>query len=302
MALTLHDLLPLLKSLSDDPAARRSLAELSALSGTSESTFQRAFSRLVGESPKQFKKRLQLELAAVQLLSTSARVIDVALDAGFESHEGFTRAFTQHFKKSPKGFRQQAAAAGLHNDPLFASLISLTGPCVGLFRQPLTPSACSPKENKMNYDITQQGIGALTFLHGRADCTHAEVATELGKLLPAAFAHAVGNNIAMMGPPVTLYPHWGPGMVTLHAGVPVGEGATAGDGLFVDTYPAGKAAVTIHTGPYDGLGDAHAALEQYLSAEGLKKGGPGREVYLTDPGEVPDPAQWKTQVIWPIAD
>jgi len=50
--------------------------------------------------------------------------------------------------------------------------------------------------------------------------------------------------------------------------------------------PATDAAVTLHTGSYDGLGDAHAAVEQFLDAKGLKADAPLREVYLTDPVEV----------------
>ena len=57
--------------------------------------------------------------------------------------------------------------------------------------------------------------------------------------------------------------------------------------------------MTVHTGSYDGLGDAHAALEQFLGAEGAQASGPAREIYLTDPGEVPNPDDWKTQVIRP---
>ena len=56
----------------------------------------------------------------------------------------------------------------------------------------------------------------------------------------------------------------------------------------------------MHTGPYDGLGEAHAAVEQFLAEEKLQKAGAPREIYVTDPGEVPDPKDWKTQVIWPV--
>lgn len=41
-------------------------------------------------------------------------------------------------------------------------------------------------------------------------------------------------------------------------------------------------------------------MEQFLAAHGLEKAGPPREIYVTDPGEVPDPAQWKTQLVWPV--
>ena len=98
---------------------------------------------------------------------------------------------------------------------------------------------------------------------------------------------------------MAIYQEWGPGMVTLHAGLPVAS-ATPSDDIYVETLTACQAAVTIHSGSYDGLGEAHAAVEQYLAEHELDKAGPPREIYLTDPGEVPDPKDWKTQIIWPV--
>ncbi|MFN5728868.1 MAG: helix-turn-helix domain-containing protein, partial [Pseudanabaena sp.] len=34
-------------------------------------------------------------------------MIEIALDAGYDSHEGFTRAFRQYFGVSPSEFRGQ---------------------------------------------------------------------------------------------------------------------------------------------------------------------------------------------------
>jgi effector-binding domain-containing protein len=110
----------------------------------------------------------------------------------------------------------------------------------------------------------------------------------------------MNNGIEFRSPPTTIYQEWGPGMVTLHVGMLVAA-AIPSDDIYVETLPAREAAVTIHTGPYDGLGDAHAAVEQYIAEHNLEKAAPAREVYLTDPGEVPDPKDWKTQIIWPVA-
>ena len=55
-----------------------------------------------------------------------------------------------------------------------------------------------------------------------------------------------------------------------------------------------------HTGPYEKLADAHKALMGYAQANKLEqKGGPW-EVYWTDPGMVPDPAKWRTQLFLPV--
>ena len=129
----------------------------------------------------------------------------------------------------------------------------------------------------------------------------AEIAKALGEMLPAVFGYATAHAIAMAGPPFARYVQWGPGMVTIEAGLPVAEGAEGEGDIEVGVWEAGPAAVTMHTGPYDALHEAHAALETYLHEQGLQAGGAPREIYVTDPGEVPNPADWKTLVVWPIA-
>jgi AraC family transcriptional regulator len=291
----LEDLLPTLAKLASRRAQRRSLAELAREAGSSASTFQRAFARIVGESPKQYTRRLQLESAALALVASSASVLDVALDAGFESHEGFTRVFSSHFGVSPREFRQRYAHLAF--DERTKSFIAHVGPCAGLFRAPLQPS--NHPEDRMNYDITRQSIPESVFLYKKGRCSHADIAKTLAGIFGSVFGYAMKSGLPLRSPPTTIYEEWGPGMVTLHAGMMVAS-ATPPDEMSVATLPACDAAVTIHTGSYDGLGDAHAAVEQYLAQHELTKAGPPREVYLTDPGEVPDPRQWKTQIVWPI--
>jgi AraC family transcriptional regulator len=56
----------------------------------------------------------------------------------------------------------------------------------------------------------------------------------------------------------------------------------------------------VHAGPYDTLQEAYAALETWMESEGLPPAGPPWESYITDPGEHPDPKDWKTEVSWPV--
>jgi AraC family transcriptional regulator len=192
----------------------------------------------------------------------------------------------------PKDFRQRNAH--LAADDTNAALIHRIGPCIGLFRASL-----ESQEPTMSYDITRQAIPQTTFLYKKARCSHADIAKTLGQLLGPVFQYAMTNGIELRSPPTTLYVEWGPGMVTIHAGMMVAA-ANPPDGMFVETLPACEAAVTIHTGPYEGLRAAHAAVDEWIATQGLEKAGAPREVYLTDPGEVPDPKQWKTQLVWPV--
>lgn len=85
------------------------LEELAANAGMSFWHFLRLFRTTVGETPKEYIRRRRLTLAAYALLETQRSVLDIALAAGFESNEAFSRAFKLQFDTSPRDFR----AAGL---------------------------------------------------------------------------------------------------------------------------------------------------------------------------------------------
>ncbi len=67
--------------------------------------FHRVFKALVGEGVHEYVRRLRLEAAAVTLKTTEHPIIQIALGAGYETHEAFTRAFRQMFGVSPSQFR-----------------------------------------------------------------------------------------------------------------------------------------------------------------------------------------------------
>ena len=94
-----------------------SLYALSRISGYSPWHTSRLFTKLTGVSPIEYIRSLRLSRAAVQLNMGSSKVIDVALDFAFDSHEGFTRAFTQKFGLSPKDYRKSPRPIPLFMPP-----------------------------------------------------------------------------------------------------------------------------------------------------------------------------------------
>src|SRR5689334_23894861 len=83
--------------------------------------FHRVFRGMVGETPTELGRRLRLERAAWRLLHTDQPVTVLAFDAGYETHEAFSRAFRTSYAESPSTFRrrrhariQLAAPCGVH--------------------------------------------------------------------------------------------------------------------------------------------------------------------------------------------
>lgn len=85
---------------------RISLYMLSRIAGYSPWHISKLFKQFTGVSPFEYISSLRLSRAAVSLGMNSKKIIDVALDFAFGSHEGFTRAFTEMFGVSPKNYRQ----------------------------------------------------------------------------------------------------------------------------------------------------------------------------------------------------
>ena len=65
----------------------------------------RIVSSVAGEPPNRFRRRVLLERAAYRLLTTELPILEVAVEAGYGSHEAFTRAFTRAYGASPGAWR-----------------------------------------------------------------------------------------------------------------------------------------------------------------------------------------------------
>jgi DNA-binding transcriptional MerR regulator/effector-binding domain-containing protein len=65
--------------------------------------------------------------------------------------------------------------------------------------------------------------------------------------------------------------------------------------------PEGRFAVAVHDGAHGDVDRTYAALGTWAAAQGRDGAGPVREIYLTDPLQTPDMAQWQTEICWPLA-
>ena len=284
-----------------------SLASLARKSGLSRFQLHRILSAAIGETPKQLTLRLRLARAAVLLLTGGDSILDIALACGFQSHEVFCRAFRRRFGMSPRAYRRRGFAhrANVAQRLRYARSVHQIGPCIALYR--LIKNRTSQR-SPMAYSVTTREIHAQPALVMRRRIRPAEIAAALAEMYPPIFLHAQQAGFALAGQPFARYLQWGPGLVTLEAGFPVvapllSAGANteaAPSGIVADALPGGRVAVTTHAGPYENLRDAHAAVEQWIEAQGLLPAGAPWEHYVTDPAEHPDPKDWKTDVYWPV--
>ena len=83
-----------------------SVERLSRVAYFSKYHFHRQFSQYVGLGVSAYVRHLRLRRACYRLAFGRERVIDIALEAGFDSPEAFARAFRQAFGQSPSQFRK----------------------------------------------------------------------------------------------------------------------------------------------------------------------------------------------------
>lgn len=84
-----------------------SAEELAARVHLSRFHFDRVIAAAAGEPPAALRRRVLLERAAYRLLTTDQRVLDIALECGYASHEAFSRAFARSYGISPSSWRRQ---------------------------------------------------------------------------------------------------------------------------------------------------------------------------------------------------
>ena len=135
------------------------------------------------------------------------------------------------------------------------------------------------------------------------------IAAAVDDAFPALFGWLAASGQAPAGPPFIRY------LVTamaadlqLEFGVPVSAPVAGRGRVRPGVLPAGRYAVLRHTGPYDGLMTANAAVQDWAQRRGIAldtwdtPAGPAwgcrAEHYLTDPSREPDPAKWETDVAY----
>jgi AraC-like DNA-binding protein len=83
---------------------------LGSETGLSRSALAERFTRVIGVSPMQYLTNWRMQVAAQSLRNTSASMIEVAEQVGYESEAAFSRAFKKAFGVPPATWRRKHAS------------------------------------------------------------------------------------------------------------------------------------------------------------------------------------------------
>ena len=148
--------------------------------------------------------------------------------------------------------------------------------------------------------VTTRALTPQPMLAIQARTVPSEGGALMGELLPEVWAYLEREGVHPAGPPFARYFEYGEDGVDLEAGFPVPGPVPGNDRVRGGELPGGEAAVAMHVGHYDTLAATYRQLERWIAEQGRRPAGAPWEVYLTDPGETPDPAEWRTEVLWPV--
>ena len=109
------------------------------------------------------------------------------------------------------------------------------------------------------------------------------------------------NNIEMAGPPISIVLSYDETSTSMICGMPTASLLEVESEIIMsgETY-AGMTVKTIHKGDYALMEAAYQDIVEYMAYYNLEQNGDPWEVYVTDPGNVPDTAEWITEIYFPF--
>lgn len=150
--------------------------------------------------------------------------------------------------------------------------------------------------------IERRDIAAQPFVFVRCErVPRAGVAAAIGQGLGKAFGYVQQSGLVPAGPPVARYPEVSADAFTIECGVTLSAPAAGSGDVQSGALQGGPALVALHAGAYDDLPQVYAAMERWIAEHGTRPSGAPWELYLNDPGALPNPADWRTEVYWPLA-
>lgn len=261
------------------------LSALAKRAALSPLHFHRIFKGLLGETPLELHRRLRLERAAQTLLDSEVPVTRIAFEAGYETHESFTRAFRDAYDASPSEFRSEGRARAL---PWAAatSVMLATPSGIHYGRRP-KPQFLLASERSLTMQVQIQSYPRKRVFVVPHQGPYTTISEAFGKLdaivRPAGLLERGGLEMVALyydDPEVTPVAE-----LRSDAGLVVDAEARLPAGLKEVEIPEGDYARTLHKGPYQTLGDTWARfMGGWLVESGRRVGtGPMYERYLNTP-------------------
>jgi effector-binding domain-containing protein len=121
----------------------------------------------------------------------------------------------------------------------------------------------------------------------------------MGQAYGEIMQHLGPKGIQPTGPPFAIYYNMDMTNLDVEMGFPVASSVEGAGRVKSSKLPGGRAAVTIHVGPYEKIDEAYNGLMAFVKEKGLETDVFSYEFYLNDPREE-KPEDLQTEIYFPI--
>lgn len=246
-------------------------------SGYSYFHFHRLFYSYMGETIKQYIKRLRLERAAHDIKYKKTSVTSVALDAGFNTPSSFNKAFKDFFYCSPSEYKKQKLTA---------------------------------QEYKMLEPIRIEVIKAIDVYRTRFVGPYSDVGAAFEKIMKWAYTNKIKNKKQLMGKEASCYGvYYDDPNITddnnLRSDICISNtdnSVELDDGIERHQIIGGKYAVFLHKGEYSNLNETYNKIfSTYIKTNDIElRDTPIFERYLNKDPRRTKPENLKTEIYVPV--
>lgn len=156
--------------------------------------------------------------------------------------------------------------------------------------------------------ITQHSGGFYMYMTTASRNTGKALSTKTRRILPQVQSYMEKNQIAMAGPPMTVYNQIDEqnGTVIISCGIPVSNRiiTTPQSEVLCGFLPSQNVIKTTLKGNYEHLPEAWDAAKNYIAENGYEMPANAEpiEVYVIGPDETKNPAEWVTEVYIPVVE
>lgn len=144
---------------------------------------------------------------------------------------------------------------------------------------------------------------AMQTVEYRSHVREADFASFLDIAFPELYGVLGRLGLPPAGPPSALYPPVVEDLEEVVAYVPIGSATPLPDDrgpVALGQIPAATVALLAHHGGYDSIGETYRLLGRWVAEHSLSADAQVREIYLVSPTEADDPAQYRTEICWPL--
>ncbi len=152
--------------------------------------------------------------------------------------------------------------------------------------------------------VSVRELQATDVLVRTATVSEAEFAGFLGPAYGQLAASAIELGLEFTGAGGAIYPgeDFDTEAITVTAFIPIAGVGEPQPPVQRATLPGGRFAVAVHEGPYENVHATYRSIGVWLAGHEPQQGYAIREYYLVSPSETQNPAEYRTEIAWPLAD